>query len=74
MIQLLPICLINPGTDRVMCTKMRKNANHTDLPALITCLTCLDHYLRNVEWYAHKLEKEKIFEENLEAYKKQRPF
>lgn len=58
MIQLLPICLINPGTDRVMCTAMRKNRNFTDLPALITCPTCLDHYARNVLWYADKLARE----------------
>jgi len=60
MIQFLPVHLINPGTDLVMCTKMRKNANYTDEPLHITCLRCLDHYERNVEWWAHKLPQENV--------------
>ena len=52
MIQLLPVHLINPGTDLVMCTKMRKNANYTDEPLHMTCQKCIVHYNRNVEWWA----------------------
>lgn len=57
MIQLLKICLINPGTDRVMCTAMRKNRNFTDQPELITCPSCKTIYDLNVLWWADKKKR-----------------
>lgn len=55
MLTLLDIHIINPGTDRVMCVKMRKNCNYTDQPVLISCPKCWQHYLRNYNWWWAKL-------------------
>lgn len=58
MLKLLDVHLINPGTDRVMCTRMRKNVNHTDELLRMTCRKCIDRYIINHDWWAEKLPQE----------------
>jgi hypothetical protein len=65
MLKLLKICLINPGTDLVMCTSKRKNVNYTDEPRQMTCERCLSNYILNVKWWADKVQRCITYEPNV---------